>query len=167
MLTEPLSEAESYRNLAASLGILDGIRERVNVENYARDSHENVVFSLCRFYEITRQYPREITIVGHDFKRDRFLDVHRKAIRFPEDRFHYIGIDPPKVHEARLGEAETVQYLLANPYINGGGPLLAKRLQRDPYHQSHEYKKTVPDLARLIDYASPNFDYPSQLPWEI
>jgi len=59
--------------------------ERVISEEFARDSYENFLFSLCRFYEITERYPEKITVIGFGFKERRFIDLHRKAIRFPKE----------------------------------------------------------------------------------
>ncbi|CAG8525620.1 24871_t:CDS:2 [Gigaspora margarita] len=69
------------------------IIDRMTTEEYARDSYENLLFSICRFREVTGHYPRNITVIGFEFKRKRFLDIHRAAIKFPLDRFTYIGID--------------------------------------------------------------------------
>lgn len=44
------------------------ILERISTETFARDSFENVVFLICRFYEIFGTYPERITIVGFEFK---------------------------------------------------------------------------------------------------
>lgn len=38
-------------------------------------------------------YPERITVIGYGMKRARYQDVHRMAIRWPEDKFDYIGID--------------------------------------------------------------------------
>jgi hypothetical protein len=62
------------------------ILERVVSEEFARDSYENLLFSLCRFFEMTGQYPEKLTVVGFGFKEKRFTDLHRKAIRFPKER---------------------------------------------------------------------------------
>lgn len=61
--------------------------ERVVSEEFARDSYENVLFSLCRFYEMTGRYPEKVTIIGFGFKERRFTDLHRKAVRFPKERY--------------------------------------------------------------------------------
>ena len=61
--------------------------ERVVSEEFARDSYENLLFSICRFHEVTGRYPDKITVVGFGFKTRRFVDLHRKAVRFPEDKF--------------------------------------------------------------------------------
>jgi hypothetical protein len=41
----------------------------------------------------TGHYPDRITVVGYGMKRARYEDVHRAAIRWPMDKFEYIGID--------------------------------------------------------------------------
>jgi hypothetical protein len=65
--------------------------ERVISEEFARDSYENILFSLCRFFEVTGRYPEKITVVGFGFKEKRFTELHRKAVRFPKDR--YVSIE--------------------------------------------------------------------------
>lgn len=60
--------------------------ERVYSEEFARDSYENLLFSLCRFHEITGRYPDKITVIGFGFKEKRFTDLHRKAVRFPKNK---------------------------------------------------------------------------------
>ena len=61
--------------------------ERAISEEYARDSYENLLFSLCRFFEVTERYPDKITVIGFGFKERRFTDLHRRAVRFPKDRW--------------------------------------------------------------------------------
>jgi hypothetical protein len=52
-------------------------------EDYARDSYENLLFSLCRFHELAGSWPRNVTVVGYAFKEERFVSLHRAAISFP------------------------------------------------------------------------------------
>lgn len=68
---------------------------RTTTELNALDSYQNLLFSLVRFRELTRRYPRRITLISYAFKRQRFEQLHRRAIRFPADRFAFVGIDPP------------------------------------------------------------------------
>lgn len=56
------------------------------IEEYAKDSHENLLFSICRFAEMTGRYPKKITVVGFEFKRKRFEDIHRYSISFPAEK---------------------------------------------------------------------------------
>jgi hypothetical protein len=60
-------------------------------QEHARDSFENLLFSLCRFHEITGRYPARITAVSYTLKQKRFEQLHRAAVRFPTDAFSFIG----------------------------------------------------------------------------
>jgi len=93
----PTSEAASYYYVAKYRKLFDdspNILDRVFLEEHARDSFENLLFSICRFHEVTGHYPKKITMVGFDFKKDRFVKLHRYAIKFPEAQFTYVGIRP-------------------------------------------------------------------------
>jgi hypothetical protein len=52
------------------------------------------------------RWPERITVVGYEMKRERFTALHRAALRFPVDRFSYIGIglDPREEPDAWAGE---------------------------------------------------------------
>jgi hypothetical protein len=65
------------------------------MQEHARDSFENVLFSLCRFYELTGHYPAAITAVTYTLKQRRFEEVHRAAVRFPASNFTFIGTPVP------------------------------------------------------------------------
>lgn len=40
----------------------DEVRSRALTEEHARDSFENLLFSFCRFRELTGSYPHNITV---------------------------------------------------------------------------------------------------------
>jgi hypothetical protein len=67
---------------------------RATTEDHALDSFQNFLFSIARFHEYTDRYPEKITVVGYEMKRRRFTDLHRAALRWPLDKFDYIGVDP-------------------------------------------------------------------------
>lgn len=77
--------AEELKRRNNTLGMVGN--ERIVTEEYARDSYENLLFSICRFYEVTGQYPTSITVIGFDFKRKRFQEIHLPSIRYPIDRY--------------------------------------------------------------------------------
>ncbi|DBA67947.1 TPA: hypothetical protein ACH3X2_013986 [Trebouxia sp. C0005] len=89
----PRSEAEGYWLVAEAAAWWGSqqVRERAFTEEHARDSFENLLFSLCRFYELTGHYPRELTVIGYDFKHERFADLHRAALRWPDQHFKFVG----------------------------------------------------------------------------
>ena len=54
----PISESLSYYLLASKLCQNDlSILSRVSTEVFARDSFENVIFLICRYYELFATYP--------------------------------------------------------------------------------------------------------------
>ena len=147
------------------------VRSRSSTEEFARDSYENLLFSICRFHELTQAYPSRITVVGFSFKGPRFAQLHRAAIRFPEDRFAYVGINPStstSTSEA-VAEQEHLNSFLpfsADPY-GCLPPLSTKRLQRNPFRRSHGYghQSSCPQLHALLHHCGPDaFSHP--LPWD-
>ena len=50
------------------------------------------------FHEYTGRWPSRITVVGYEMKRRRFAELHRVALRWPADRFDYVGIDAGAGH---------------------------------------------------------------------
>lgn len=80
------------------------MRSRAHTEEHARDSLENLLFSICRFKELTGDYPDEVTVVSYDFKKERFSKLHRRAVGFPADKFHFVGTEPPNETKARSSE---------------------------------------------------------------
>ncbi len=64
---------------------------RPHTQEHARDSFENLLFSVCRFFELTGHAPESITMIGYEFKRNRFTELHRAALRYPAHSFQYIG----------------------------------------------------------------------------
>ncbi|KAK0517448.1 hypothetical protein JMJ35_000603 [Cladonia borealis] len=89
-----LTEGQSYLNLALTLHphlALPPYQHTLHPEPYATDSYQNTLFSLLLFRRLTNHYPNHITIISHDFKRARFLELHIPAIRWPKDRVNFIG----------------------------------------------------------------------------
>ncbi|KAJ8660478.1 hypothetical protein O0I10_003936 [Lichtheimia ornata] len=176
----PQSEGQSYWQIANSLihkeaindtTTVDSLTARMIVEDYARDSHENLLFSICRFQEMTGQYPSSITVVGFEFKRTRFEEMHLRSLRYPEQQFRYIGIDPPfdpvGTPERSAGEAaNSLGPLKKDPY-GCHYPLVQKRIDRNPFRRRHPYRLTCPALSDIINYCpEDNQFFQGRLPWD-
>ncbi|KAK9167115.1 hypothetical protein Scep_002306 [Stephania cephalantha] len=163
----PRSEAQSYWAVAESKGWFGkkGVRLRALTEEHARDSFENLLFSVCRFRELTGTYPHNITVVSYDFKKERFADLHRAAIGFPEARFFYSGTPASSTSKesALKGEALVRAQFLQDPY-GCSGSLHRKKVGRDPFHRSIPYPNGCPELREMFRYcgAAP---YQGALPW--
>lgn len=155
---------------------LDLSRLRVTTENFALDSFENLLFSIARFYEYTGAYPLKITVVGYEFKRKRFLELHAPALRWPTSRFlpggtrqfNYVGIDD----ESMTAMPHDNAYDLFERDMYGCyGALLKKRRRRNASRRLDPYRSTAPQLAGLLDWC-PTYEsrlqglYPGWLPWD-
>jgi len=144
------------------------VAQRTVTEDFATDSFQNLLFSICRFHEVVGTYPTRITVVGFSFKMHRFASLHRAAIRFPIDRFRYVGIDPPKhfdLAKARLGEKRnSIRPFQADPYGCSSPLLHEKRLARNPFRRTDPYPLSCPDLGGLLNWCRPEI-FPRELPW--
>ncbi|CAG8460974.1 4942_t:CDS:2 [Paraglomus occultum] len=141
---------------------------RATTEEYARDSYENLLFSLCRFYEFTGHYPRNVTVVGFEFKKKRFIELHRAAVKFPEERFSYVGIDPDRIIQGKQPKKIDVFESFKNDLYGCSGKLREKKLARNPFRRSHPYRQSCPSIAALFNYCPKKKAsvYPDNVPWE-
>ena len=165
----PHSEAESYMMIAEHYRWWwnPDVKARTEKEEFARDSFENLLFGICRFYECCDTYPEKITVVGWAFKKERF-ELHRQAIRFPKSRFSYISVNNPYDSEAAAaGEKVTLDRYRDDPYgvKEGEGSLSEKRTIRNPFNKKHQYGADCPELAGLLQYRGIE-RYEVELPWE-
>ncbi|CAG8514405.1 3539_t:CDS:2, partial [Diversispora eburnea] len=171
-LAGPKSEAQSYWEIVYATQSLETsqlLTSRMTTEEFARDSYENLLFSICRFHEFTGNYPRNITIVGFNFKRKRFIELHRTALKFPLERFEYVGIDPETSSLSRFDGENLNSFGPFQGDIYGcHGTLRNKKLLRNPFRRIHPYLRSCPEISSLINYCPKNkiSIYPGKLPWE-
>ena len=147
------------------------VRARTITEEYATDSFQNLLFSICRFHEITGKYPTEITLISYTFKQHRFESLHVPALRWPLDKFYYIGVDPSSttgfdITESTKGEIENAATLFINdPYGCYSEILQEKRQQRNPFLRTPPYDITCPDMIELMHFCGTTFIAENQVPW--
>lgn len=147
--------------------VVKSVRARAFTEEHARDSFENLMFGLCRFYEVTGHYPERVTVVSYTLKQRRFMDLHRAALRFPATRFEFVGTPvPPAAVGADEGEARTVAGFVKDPYgCDPAGELVAKRQRRDPFALGPPHPTRCPAMAALLTHCSAQ-QYRGPVPWE-
>ncbi|KAF8063850.1 SPAC57A10.07 [Scenedesmus sp. PABB004] len=166
----PRSEGLSYWMVAEAAGWfgLTDVRMRAFTEEHARDSFENVLFSLCRFFELTGHYPARITAVSYSLKQQRFEQLHRAAVRFPAAAFTFLGTPvPAEATGAAAGEAATVAAFQRDPF-GCSGALLAKKARRDPFAVGPPHPSRCPAMAELLKYCSPKGQpFPGRVPWAL
>jgi len=166
------SEANSYYETASYYNFWDtdneyNLQKRIFLEEYARDSFENLLFSICRYKQLTSDYPSSITIVSWKFKKKRFL-FHNKVLQFPENKFFFNGIlNPENLKDAIYGEKKALNCFHNNLY-GSEGLLLNKKNNRNPlgkktpYYNLKELKEFftfINDPNNIQNY------YTNKLPW--
>jgi hypothetical protein len=144
----PRSEALSYWLAADHLHWFghSHVSSRAHLEDFARDSFENLLFGICRFRELTGHAPHHVTVIGWEFKRQRFEDLHRPAIHWPRERFTYIGANnPDSLAQALASEALAREKYQADPYSTSE-EFRRKKAARNPFRRRHGYARSCPDL---------------------
>ena len=147
----------------------------VALEEEARDSLQNVMFSLCRFHEVTGHYPAKVTVVGFEFKRERFEGLHRRFLHLSPSQFEYVGLQPPPgeaaskfdVRKAEKGEMENsfVEFS-SSPSGCSDERLREKRASRNPFRMGeHPYQGSCPEMQGLLSFCGEG-QFDGLLPWE-
>lgn len=142
----PRSESSSYLDaLEMMLNSFDlynntnNIQRRIYTEDFARDSLQNLLFSFCRFQQITHKYPEKITVVGFPFKAARFIDLHAKVV-LKDDleeaiSFQYLPVKCVLAEEV----FDDAFAAFGKDLIGCGEELKSKRERRNPFRQVHSY----------------------------
>ena len=165
----PRSEASSYWEAANALDWFGSpaVRERSLLETHARDSLENLLFSVCRFREASGEYPKRVTVVSFGFKRRRFVELHRAALRLPRSRFTFVGIDPPGLglDVLRAELAHSSKPFERDPYGCAEGELRGKRATRNPFRRHNAgLAEGCPEIASLMAHCAVD-RFAAPLPW--
>jgi len=199
-ITGPETEGGSYFRVADALNLWDGrdvfqnetdvgyhhrfrkknskggikqstVRARTVTEEYATDSFENLLFSICRFREITGFYPRRITVISFSFKRERFETLHASALHWPLRHFEYVGVDPPPstgfdIVESTNGEKKnSLVPFQSDPYGCHSEILQQKRKDRNPFSRKAPYELTCPEISELLNWCGPELISRTKVPW--
>jgi hypothetical protein len=127
-----ISEGQSMVQVAEILGWpkSEGIsvKDRSITEEYSLDSLDNLLYSLCRFRQMTGRYPKKVSIVSMESKRLRFTLLHARAAKFPVERINFVGIPTP------LGPSIPLDVNVIKQLVNKFD-LNAKELESLPPHE--------------------------------
>jgi hypothetical protein len=155
------SEAKSYSSIAEQKcnKCVDAgncqVSKRIALDEWALDSFQNLLGSICTFNSITQRNPRNITMVGWKFKEERFK-LHCDSISFPLNKFNYIGVNNPENVEAALsGEINTINQFVKFPFGNRE-VLLKKREQRNVKKIEQDFYSKRCNLGKVLGYVQEN-----------
>ncbi|KAI3406404.2 hypothetical protein KGF56_000885 [Candida oxycetoniae] len=166
----PIAEATSYYQLLQEIVNNDQqILAKVDIEVFARDSFENVLFSLCRFYELFQIYPDKITIIGFEFKRNRFVHLHlMKALGVAQNDIEFIGNEPKPqgtakkiasyLQDLEASEQKHAWQLFVKDWYGIGQTLRDKKRKRNPFNRRHNYISTNPLIAEFLKEISDDYN---------
>ncbi|GFF85848.1 uncharacterized protein C57A10.07 [Aspergillus udagawae] len=187
-----IPEGTSYHNLAKDNDYFSYSSridpDRVIAETNATDSYQNVLFSLVRFRSYVGTYPIKITVVTHEFKRQRFIECHFPALglrtSFSESGGQtwcsgtVVGINPPEevtpLASLISGEEKSGIGLWRRDLYGVGEELAAKRVKRgwkpgmeDEVFVDMDLEEVVEELIRWHGGVNDNELFPKldQLPW--
>jgi len=179
----PVNEGSSYFRVADALNLWEeptkmmtdesalNIRARTTTEEFATDSFQNLLFSICRSKEVTRSYPSKITTVSYSFKRKRFEQLHAKALRWPSSKFNYIGTDPDEstgfdLKIATEGELNNAARPFETDMYGCNTDILRqKRESRNPFSRTPPYELTCPDMKSVLNWCGPDLIPLLDVPW--
>lgn len=152
----PYAEAQSYWFLAYQnnwFGYPE-IESVATTEEFARDSFENLLFSIHRFHQLVHSLPRFVIVCGFSFKARRYHFHWETISENPADprikleglksEFYYIGVNDPPAYllkgpgGSEEGEAETYK-LFQNDPLAERSPLVDKERERDRFLRHHPY----------------------------
>jgi hypothetical protein len=132
------SEAMSYYEIAESQEWLDKCSKRVFLEEYARDSFENLLFGVCRYYELAEELPEKTTVVSWKFKKARFY-FHWNTLSINNYKFEYFGVNNPEdLNAAMEGERKAIAEFKISPYGIKNN-LRRKKQLRNPFNRKFNY----------------------------
>ena len=126
-------------------------------------------------------WPAHITVISHDFKSARFVDLHRSVLKYPPEAFTYIGVPlpPQSASDAIAGELKSGFGAWKSDLYGNGEELKGKREKRDAWGvqqpgwlegllracQSDD-KAVLEQLLAWEGGRDGNEAFPQLLPWE-
>lgn len=151
--------------------------EHISTEEFALDSFENLLFSICRFYELAQQYPSQVIIVGFGFKKERFVKYHAESIDYPVEQVEYISIEPKPQYadqnkirlyfeDLKLQEKKNALELFKSDWYGTKHPLHTKKSSRNPFNRVHGYILPL-DLNQPVENDKEYFleNIKGKMPW--
>ena len=97
--------------------------------------------------------------------------MHAHALRWPESKFVYIGVDPDPSSGFDLAKATNGEMNNAmkpfedDPYGCSSSVLQEKRKERNPFHRTPPYVQSCPGMKDVLTYCGPGLIPIERVPW--
>jgi len=129
------SEARGMVDWAENLGLLRRKKDAVILlEEYAKDSLENLLFSMCRFFQFFGKFPYSVASCTWRFNAERFQIFARKLL-LPRYEVIAVGTQPDEEKIAR----KWAEFAERDPFYVKQLDSRKKYLARDPWKKQHPY----------------------------
>jgi len=142
------SEARGYLDWADELGLArTGL---VILEEFSRSSAENLLFSMCRFYQYFGYFPEKVGSCTLFWKEKCHKEVIAPALRLP-NTFEVITVEKEREKLEEIGGLVLGPEQVAND--NKGDPLEIQKdvKQRDRWEKGHPYANINQEFKDLFD----------------
>ncbi|KEF62885.1 uncharacterized protein A1O9_00859 [Exophiala aquamarina CBS 119918] len=193
------TEGDGYLSVALENGLFGNpdatMLRRVFVDRFATDSYQNILMTLIQFPLFVQEslgsnninkagralFPKKMTIVSHEFKRARFLDLHLPALHWHGETT-FVGLNPPfdPVKMAQIEYGDKLRgYGAWEKDIYGVGADLAKKRTTRGWNEekfkgailsrlpTDSLKTELQDFVGLRDCGQNLAEtYQARLPWE-
>lgn len=116
------------------------------LEEFAKDSMENLLFSMCRFFQYFNKFPKTVHSCSWRFNAERF-EVFAEKLALPE--YAVIPVGETKRDE----EIATKWTKLAreDPFYSKQTDSQEKHMNRDPWKKGHPYFSINPNFQQLFN----------------
>jgi hypothetical protein len=164
--TGGLSEAEGAKQYAIDHRLISAIDDRIILETWARDSMENLYFSVLAFFLKTRRWPSRVGVVSWTSKGLRFQLIACGMRLGGRIFFHGVGDYPTQASLERACAAEAhlnaalidggcvpPDYKLVDPLLRGSD-FAGKRWSRMPDMFSHDAQGNKLYMDAVKTYAA-------------
>lgn len=115
--------------------------KKIVLEEFARDSFENILFSVCRFFQLNGKIPASICVCSMRSKEDRFRTICNE-LGFSD--FSYKGKGEENKGDRRLSEIK------GNPF-HRGTQFYKTRRSRDPWEKGNPYISINDEFKKMLD----------------
>ena len=165
------SEARGYFDWARDLGLInETIEKEIVLEEFARSSLENLLFSICRFYQLFLTFPKKVIVCTLFWKRRWFKEVLAPALR--------ISIEMLETGEEELFRKSAIAFPDPQEVVEDNkrdpfGILSLEKIQRrDPWKKTIPYSssplKTVfQQLEKMKELKILSLPQHFKFPWEL
>jgi len=141
-----------------------------------------IIIKIKKKISNSDKYPKFITLISYPYKHYRFFNLHREALKYPKNKFQFVGIKhdligtdkPSDLFPENILEMpddlpsfeveHSINNFKEDPY-GCKGVLLEKKNDRNPFKRNNPYSKSCPELKEILEYCKTN-EIINEIQWD-